>query len=168
MKKSFLLFLTSLLTLSCFSQKMTLSELDLIFIEASDSIISNNSNQWRFVIKEVPFVALADSTHNRMRIISPIIESARLNDDLKTASLMANFHTALDIKYAISDNILWSAYVHPLKELSKNQVLDAIQQVYNGNVTFGTSFSSTSLVFPGSAGEEQKENDTKEIIHKKI
>ena len=132
-----------------FGQNMTPTKLSGIFESSSDSIVTNKS-RWNFIIKNIAFVAIADSTHNRMRIMSPIIEVDRLSEDLKTASLMANFHTALDIKYAISDDILWSVFIHPLKELSENQVLDAISQVFYGNVNFGTTFSSTSLVFPGN------------------
>ena len=83
-----------------------------------------------------------------MRIISPIIESSKLDEDLKTDVLIANFHTALDVKYAISDNVLWSVFIHPLKELTDNQVIDAIKQVYRANLTFGSTNSSTDLIFP--------------------
>ena len=141
------------------SQEMNFKKLDATLTQISDSIVGNNS-QWRFTIKNVPFICIADSTYNRMRIISPIANSNRLTDKLKTAALMANFHTALDVKYAISDNVLWAAFIHPLKELSQKQLLDAVSQVYYANVNFGTSFSSTSLVFPDK-------KPTKEVPKKK-
>jgi len=156
MKNCMSILLLNLVVFSSVGQNMTITQLDLIFKEQSDSLVGQKS-KWQFMIKEVPFIAIADSTHNRMRIISPIIESERLNDELKTASLMANFHTALDIKYAISEDILWSTFIHPLKELSKEQVINAIDRVYYGHVNFGTSFSSTPLIFPGSAGRKEKE-----------
>jgi len=84
------------------------------------------------------------------------MESDKLSDELKTAALIANFHTALDIKYAITDGILWSAYIHPLKELTEDQVIDAVSQVFYGNVNFGASFSSSSLVFPGTIRKTKK------------
>ncbi|CAL2102786.1 conserved exported protein of unknown function [Tenacibaculum sp. 190130A14a] len=133
---------------SLYSQNMTPTKLNNVLTSVSDSIIQLN-NQWKFSIKGVPFICIADSTHNRMRIISPIAHSNKLTEELKTASLIANFHTALDVKYAITDDILWSVFIHPLKELSEAQLLDAMSQVYYANVTFGTTFSSTALVFPG-------------------
>ena len=111
---------------------MTPTKLGTMLETISDSIV-NKSSQWQFIIKNTPFIAIADSTHNRMRIMSPIIQSDKLSENLKTASLMANFHTALDVKYAISDDILWSVFIHPLKELSEKQVIDAVAQVYNAN-----------------------------------
>lgn len=161
MKKAFLLFIAcSMLNTYCYSQKMTPTKLGTMLETISDSIVSNTS-QWQFIIKNTPFVAIADSTHNRMRIMSPIIESNNLSEELKTASLMANFHTALDVKYAISDGILWSVYIHPLKELTENQVLDAVSQVYYAKVNFGTTFSSTSLVFPGKKPKKENPKSTK-------
>ncbi|SNR14338.1 hypothetical protein [Tenacibaculum jejuense] len=161
------LILTLIFSLSMSAQEMTLTKLGTILERASDSIISQKP-QWRFVIKDVPFIAIADSTHNRMRIISPIGESDKLNEELKTASLMANFHTALDVKYAISDNILWSVFIHPLKELTEDQVYDAVSQVYYAHVNFGTTFSSTSLVFPGNKRPQKKPKKVEKKILKKI
>lgn len=161
MKKIAYIFIFFLSYQGLFSQEMNLTKLDSILNSVTDSISSNRSS-WSFKIKGVPLMCIADSTHNRMRIISPIADSDRLNDKLKTASLIANFHTALDVKYAISDNILWSAYIHPLRELSEKQVLDAISQVYYANIHFGTTFSSTSLVFPGRK-QEKKETPKKEV-----
>ena len=163
MKKLFFVFILILLLQNSYAQEMSLTKLDKILHSITDSIVSSKS-QWRFKIKEVPFICIADSIHNRMRIISPIADSNRLTEKLKEASLMANFHTALDVKYAISDNVLLSAYIHPLKELSKNQVLDAISQVYYANVHFGTTFSSTSLIFPGRKQTNKEPEEKKEKL----
>lgn len=151
---------------SVYGQDMSLSKLNSMLTSVSDSIIKTN-NQWRFKIKEVPFLCIADSTHNRMRIISPIINSNKLTEELKTASLIANFHTALDVKYAITDDILWSVFIHPLQELSEKQLLNAIAQVYYANVNFGTTFSSTSLVFPGKRPQPRPiKEKNKNLINK--
>ncbi len=77
------------------------------------------------------------------------------NEELLLNSLVANFHTALDVKYAISDEILWSVFTHPLKELTQHQIEDAISQVYSANVTFGNTFTSTNLTFPGNTKKKE-------------
>ncbi len=88
------LFFFTVFNLTCFGQElMTPSKLGTILEKISDSIVSQKT-QWRFIIKNVPFITISDSTHNRMRIMSPIVESDKLSEELKTASLMANFHTA--------------------------------------------------------------------------
>ncbi|CAL2089945.1 hypothetical protein [Tenacibaculum sp. 190524A05c] len=166
-KATLILLLTAFMTINSYSQQMTPTKLGEMLEAISDSIISTKT-QWRFIIKNTPFITIADSTHNRMRIMSPIADSNKLNEELKTASLMANFHTALDVKYAISDNVLWSVYIHPLKELTEDQLLDAVSQVYYAKVNFGTTFSSTSLVFPGKKPKkkEKQPKKSKQLIDK--
>lgn len=154
------------MTFSVFSQEMTTTKLEVILKKVADNVVTNQT-RWNFTINDVPFIIIADSIHNRMRIISPIVEVSKLSEELKTASLMANFHTALDIKYAITDGVLWSAFIHPLKELSEKQVVDALSQVYYGNVNFGTTFFSTSLVFPGRKNGSNSEEKNKEDKFKK-
>jgi hypothetical protein len=102
-----------------------------------------------------------------MRRISPIIDSSELDENIQTNVLVANFHTALDVKYVISENILWSVFIHTLKELSEGQLVDAVKQMYLANVNFGTSYSSTSLVFPGSIENDEKEVKPNEVPLKK-
>jgi len=142
-------------THSVLSQNMDNTTLENIFTTMSDTI-QGTSGRWQFIIKDVMFVCLTDTAHNRMRIISPITETNQLDEDTKTLLLLANFHTALDVKYAISDDVLWSVFIHPLKELTKEQVEDAVSQVYYAHITFGTSFTSTNLVFPGKQKKEAK------------
>ena len=102
-------------------------------------------------------MCITDEFHNRMRIISPINETKNLSDDEMTKCMEANFHTALDVKYAVSDDILWTAYIHPLKELTKDQVISAISQLYSCVKTFGTTYSSGALSFPTSEDREKEE-----------
>lgn len=163
MKKMLLLFVFLFSFQSSFSQQMNVEKLGTILTSVSDSIQGGNG-RWQFKVKDVIFMCITDTKHNRMRIISPISEADRLDEKLKSAALVANFHSALDVKYAIAEDLLWSVFIHPLKELSEAQVKDAVSQVYSANVTFGTSFSSTTLVFPGS--DKKKEAPKKKVLKK--
>lgn len=167
MNKLFLTTVLLLLSANVFSQKMTLTKLNDIFLKVTDDVEKKNS-KWTFSINEISFIAIADATYNRMRIISPIVPITKLSEELKTAALIANFHTALDIKYAITNDILCAVFIHPLKELSEKQVMDAVSQIYYGNVNFGTSFSSTSLIFPSKKIERKlvEEKEQPKIIQK--
>ena len=138
------------------AQDMDNATLDEIFTTMSDTI-QGESGRWQFNIKDVLFVCITDTNHNRMRIISPITESNNLDEEEKTLLLLANFHTALDVKYAISDDVLWSVFIHPLKELTYAQVEDAVSQVYYANITFGLSYSSTDLVFSKKTKKQAKQ-----------
>mgnify|MGYP002784711767 CR=1 FL=1 len=138
-----------------FSQQMTQEKLYELIAKASDSV-NKNGNSIQFLVKDRLLICISDANANRMRIISPITERKQLDDEMLLNALVANFHTALDVKYAISDEIIWSVFIHPLKELSDNQVLDAISQVYYANINFGGTFSSTSLIFPGNTQKKEE------------
>jgi hypothetical protein len=68
--------------------------------------------------------------------------------------LAANYHSALDAKYSLYEGFVVTVYTHPLKELTEDQLIDALKQVSTLAHTFGTTFSSTDLIF----GEEQEED----------
>jgi hypothetical protein len=161
----FIVFILSLNLLT--AQQMNNATLETLLTKHSDSIQGQTGN-WRFAIQDKLFICLTDENNNRMRIISPITEVATLDEQLLKNCLIANFHTALDVKYAISDDILWSVFIHPLKELSEAQVIDAIAQVYNANVTFGTIYSSTNLSFPGAIGQEKEKPKEQKLKKRKI
>ncbi len=136
---------------------MNNKKLDTIFRTLIEDITGGNGH-WQFVIGDTQIICLTDELHNRMRFIAPIIETKKMTASEMTACLEANFHTALDIKYAISDDVLWSVFMHPLKELTENQVEDAIQQVYAGAQNFGTSYSSSNLYFPTKDDRKNRMN----------
>ena len=163
MKKSFLftIFLAFMFTFSVQAQNMTNDKLEKIIYVIADSLRGDTGN-WQFMIKDRILVCITDEKNNRMRIMSPIIEQKKLAyvDMLKL--MEANFHTALDVKYAISDDLLWSVFIHPLKELSKEELLSAINQVYAAAITYGTTYNSTGLTFPNK--KEEKEKSTKRKI----
>lgn len=162
--KKFLLTLFALMMVnfqhSAFAQKMDNEKLGKIIEVLSDSV-EGQAGYWQFAYGETVLLLITDESHNRMRIMTPIVEVEKLNEEFMKNALIANFHTALDVKYAISDEVLWSVFIHPLKELSEEQVKDAIEQVYRAAYTFGTTYSSTDLVFPGSAGEGNEEEKPK-------
>ncbi len=120
-----------------------------------DDIIKRTCNftegqlgHWKFEINDVGFICMTDEHFNRMRIISPIIKVEDIGSDEMMNCMEANFHTALDARYAVSDRVIWSTFIHPLRELTEGQVLDAISQVHSCAKTFGSTYSSGNLIFP--------------------
>jgi len=146
------------------SQEMQPLKLKELIIQVSDTL-QNSGNTIQFLYKERMLICIYDENANRMRIISPIVEREQLNEDQLLNALVANYHSALDVKYALSDEIIWSVFIHPLKELSEHQVLDAIDQVWNAAKTFGTTYSSTNLVFPGNTKKKETQ-PPKKLLNK--
>ncbi|SNY99476.1 hypothetical protein [Flagellimonas pacifica] len=138
-----------------YSQEMTPVKLYEIIKQEADTV-KTNGNQHQFLFNNTMLICVFDENANRMRIISPIIKRQEIGEEELLNAMVANFHSALDVKYALSDEIIWSVYTHPLKELSEHQVVDAIQQVYAAAITFGNTYSSTNMVFPGNTKKAEK------------
>lgn len=137
------------------AQDMDNEKLDEVIHSISDTIQGGNGN-WQFLINGLPIFCVTDESNNRMRFVSPIQHMEEVTAEQMEACMEANFHTALDVRYAISDDILWVAFIHPLRELQPDQALDAIAQVYNAALTFGTTYSSTHLAFPKAKPKTKK------------
>ena len=143
-----------------FAQKMNNAKLGKIIKEQSAEV-EGKAGYWQFKYKNTYLLLITDEKHNRMRLITPIIEEEKLPENYFKNALRANFHTALDVKYALADGMMWCVFIHPLKELSEEQVIDAMSQVYYGAMTFGTTYSSTDLVFPASKEKKKEEKEKK-------
>ncbi|MGD1945231.1 MAG: hypothetical protein ACFB0A_02915 [Croceivirga sp.] len=158
------LFLISflLLQIAAQGQKMTPERLVEIIGQEADTTLAEG-NTARFLINQTPLICIYDENANRMRIISPIVEREKLGEEELLNALVANFHSVLDVKYALSDEVIWSVYAHPLRELNDAQIIDAIQQVYAATITFGGSYSSTDLVFPGNSKKKNKPKTDKPL-----
>jgi len=88
-------------------------------------------------------------SYQDMRVISPVAQTSELDDELIRECMKANFDRALDARYAISGEYLWSAFIHPLTELKDTQLIDALDQVATLAKNFGSSFTSSELLFGG-------------------
>jgi len=147
---------------------MNNERLDFIINTISEEVQGSNG-QWRFVVDSILFICLTDEFHNRMRIVSPIEEISNVSEEQMHKCMEANFHTALDSKYATSEGYLWSVFIHPLRELTDHQMLDALSQVYSSVKTFGSSYTSGALLFPNSEQrEEEIEKSEKQKTKKKL
>ncbi|NIR49258.1 YbjN domain-containing protein [candidate division KSB1 bacterium] len=131
---------------------MTFSELDNI-IHNFSSQVEQGPNYWQFRDGEIQLICVVDTTYDRMRIIAPIIEASELTEEHKDRMLEANFHSALDARYGISNGIVYSAFIHPLSSLQESEMRSALKQVSVLAMTFGTSYSSGALQFGGTQSE---------------
>ncbi|MEM8738614.1 MAG: hypothetical protein AAGG38_09075 [Planctomycetota bacterium] len=122
--------------------------------EVSDARAGNEGDGWRFTVGQRPVVVLTDPTAERMRIISPIAPAADLDPEVLTIMMRANFDRALDARYAVHADTLWSAYIHPLGPLTEGQFKDAVRQVVTLAENFGTTYSSSDKVFGGNGNAD--------------
>lgn len=139
---------------------MTLGTLQGNLKETVENLNGDNG-QWRFAFGGVEMALLTSLPHDRMRIIAPIGSEAELTEQHRKRMLEANFHSALDARYATSHGMVYAAYIHPLSPLRREEVLSALRQVAQLLKTFGTTYSSGELSFgspnPPSKSDRQIE-----------
>jgi hypothetical protein len=99
--------------------------------------------------KGIELRCIYDVQHDRMRIITPIAARGNITKDQLEKAMEANFHTALDARYALNKGILYAAFIHPLSALTKMQLESALEQTATLAATFGKEYSSGSLTFRG-------------------
>ncbi len=129
-------------------EKMTNVKIWKILHEDMEEVHGQMGN-WQFIVRQRPIMIITDAGANRMRVMTPVIEESQLDSVDYKIMLEANFDRALDAKYAIFNSIVWSVFTHPLEELQADQLKDAIEQVATLSENFGTSYTSTSMVFGG-------------------
>ena len=108
---------------------------------------SGESVRWRFWIQGVPAFIQTQASFNRMRIVAEIGNPKHREHADLTSLMRANYHSALDARYAVCDNRLVAAFIHPLKELTREQFVSALWQVVNCTHSCGRENSGGNLVF---------------------
>ena len=109
---------------------------------------------WRGSRSEVPVFVFSDDDHDRMRIMAPVGVVEELDKDLLHILLQANYDRALDARYAMRGNELWSVVVHPLATLATDDLPSMFDQVVALVKNTGGTFASTDLVFRSFPGED--------------
>ncbi|SLN15091.1 hypothetical protein PEL8287_00627 [Roseovarius litorisediminis] len=127
---------------------MTLDRLDKI-IRALDPDAKSNGHVWQLMISDTAILIVTDETANRMRAITPIRKSADISPEEMTRMMQANFDSALDARYAIAQETLWAAFIHPLSPLEKDEFISGLGQVVNLAQSYGTLYSGGALQYGG-------------------
>ncbi|MEL6816848.1 MAG: type III secretion system chaperone [Cyanobacteria bacterium J06598_3] len=128
------------------AEAMTLARLEAILQEEATAV-EGDRGQWQLTLGDRPVIVLADAANNRMRIVAPIASASELSAEQVQSMLLANFHTALDARYALSNDTVVSVFVHPLSSLDESYLRSALSQVVTAADTFGTSYSSGEIGF---------------------
>ncbi|MEM0896217.1 MAG: hypothetical protein AAGJ79_04960 [Verrucomicrobiota bacterium] len=135
------------------NRKMNNRALDKL-IHAIDAEAEGGDGVWQFHFNDVPLICMTDELANRMRIISPILEMDDVTPEQLAKCMEANFDKALDARYCVFRETLWSAFIHPLGDLSPELFESGVSQVVIARLTFGTTYTSGAFQFGGDADEE--------------
>ena len=127
-------------------------------IERLDPEAGGRPGYWQLNIRDRAVVVITDERANRMRILAGVARSEGVPPELLYRLMQANFDTALDARYAIAQEVIWTAFIHPLGSLDEALFVSGLAQVVTLAETFGTTFSSGGMTFGGGdSGELLKE-----------
>ena len=126
--------------------------LEIVLALDKNAEVSGNSAV--FILGDQRLMLVYDVTADRMRIMTPIASTSALTEELAVRMLQANYDAVLDVRYAIANDLIWSAFIHPLGPLSDEEFVSAIAQTATAAKTFGLTFSSGALVFGGGDSSE--------------
>ena len=125
---------------------------------ALDKEASFTGNGFELTVNDVPVLLIADPRANRMRAMVPISSVDGMTPKEMERVLQANFDSALDARYAIARGKLWGVFIHPLRELEKDQLISGIAQTVNVAQTYGELYTSGAGQFgAGDSGGLQAE-----------
>lgn len=164
MKKLFLLLFCFSLATTVIANEKKLGMTPELLIKSIQLYAENvevEKNLVSFLFEDIPLFCVWDINANRMRILSPIAKANEVPPGSLIKALQANYHTALDARYAIGDDMLYSAFIHPLSPLTQDELFSAIRQVATAAATYGDQFSSGELVFPSSKPAKKKSTASK-------
>lgn len=146
---------------------MTVERLDRILRNSAEEFgvdIEAENNQWQLTQGDRSMVVLVNEEFDRMRIVAPIASVETLTPVQQQNMLLANFHTALDARYAVSNGLIVSAFVHPLSSLQERDLRSALSQVASLAATFGTTYSSGDLLLaPDGSSQPAPDLETDEL-----
>jgi len=110
------------------------------------------------VIDDIPVLIVTDLGANRMRAMVPIRSADTMTPEEMQRVMQANFDSALDARYAVAQGQLWGVYLHPFKELERDQFISGVAQTVNVAKSYGSLYSSGAGQFGGGdSGDLQRE-----------
>ncbi len=126
---------------------MTPRRLEAALRKIDPGVSSPRPGVWEFQFQGVRLTCLAQQDADRMRIITPITRLKDVTPKQLFRAMEANFHSALDARYATARGLLFSAFIHPLGALDEKALQSAIYQVASLAVTFGSEYTSGVMRF---------------------
>ena len=128
-------------------------------IKRIDKSAQGKPGFWRFIVEGREVSVITSEKANRMRIIVPIAPATKLSNEKLIRMMQANFDSALDARYSIAKDIIWGAFIHPLRELKDEEFLSGVGQAVNLALTYGEGYSSGALIFGGGDSQNLRQRE---------
>lgn len=127
---------------------MTDERLDA-FLRRLDPEVLVRGRMRQLTLEDTVLLVVSDASAGRMRIMTPVAAAGALSKSQLERVLQANFDAVLDARYAVAQGKLWSVFIHPLGDLSPEELVSGLAQVVVAAKTYGSAYTSGALVFSG-------------------
>jgi hypothetical protein len=117
-------------------------------------------------IEDIPVLVVMAPAADRMRAMVPIASVEDVTPEEMSRMMQANFDTALDARYAVAQDRVWGAFIHPLGALEREQFLSAIAQTVNLARTYGTLYSGGAQVFGGGDSNDIYQGPVDDLLNR--
>ena len=121
------------------------------------------TNNIAFKLREREHYLMFDVKADRMRVMTPIIQSVAVPEALYERLMQANFDAVLDSRYAISNDLIWAVFIHKLSTLTEDDLRSGIAQTYTAAETFGSTYTSGAIVYGGGDSNSIHEKILEEL-----
>jgi hypothetical protein len=118
-------------------------------LEQHSQVIDAGDGRWLVEFAGRRMLVVTDDEQDRMRIMAIVVPYDQLQPRDFRVLLAANFDRTLDARYATAGGYLWAVYLHPLAELTGDQVAEGLRQVASLAENFGASYAASDLTFTG-------------------
>lgn len=122
------------------------ADLDRFLSELATEVEAGEGH-WRATYRNARVFVFAQPAHDRMRVAAPVADGRELDEAELRRLLAANYDRALDARFAITDGVLWSLFVHPLSSLTRAEFESGLKQVVTLRANWGESYASSELLF---------------------
>lgn len=146
------------LTARKLGEPMSVARLDTLIRRAGEDV-QRAGTRWLFKLSGTQVHVVSDPRADRMRIVVPVREVSDLGARELYRLLQADFETALDARYAIAQEMVWSVFIHPLRTLDDAEFLSGLGQTVNLAKTYGKEYSSGALSFGGGDANSRKRRE---------
>lgn len=143
------------LTARQLGEPMSIARLDALIRRAGEDV-QRQGTRWVFKVAERQIQVISDPRADRMRILVPVRDVSGLDARELYRLLQAGFETALDARYAIAGEMVWSVFIHPLRTLDDAEFLSGLGQTINLAKTYGTDYTSGLLSYGGGDAAARK------------
>ena len=127
-------------------------------VRALDSEAAVTGPGFTLTVDDIPILIVTDVAANRMRAMVPIRSAETMTAEEMQRVMQANFDSALDARYAVAQGRLWGVFIHPFRELERDQFISGIAQTVNIAKTYGSLYTGGAAQFGrGDSGDLQRQ-----------